>query len=167
MELIVRLRRSGERVQVDRDGEPLSGARSAIAATASTRRAPGSISTLLIDGRQHEVAVRQQQRGSYRVSSTDWHADVEVIDPLTHLARQSRGSQDGSRPGEVTAYMPGRVVTVLVAEGETVDVGQGLVVLEAMKMENEIQAPHQATIKRLRVQAGQTVEAGDVLVELA
>ena len=62
--------------------------------------------------------------------------------------------------------MPGRVVAVLAAEGDAVRAGQGVVVLEAMKMQNEIQAEHDGTIKRICVAAGQAVEGGDLLFEL-
>jgi biotin carboxyl carrier protein len=62
--------------------------------------------------------------------------------------------------------MPGRVVAVLAAEGEAVEAGQGVVVLEAMKMENEIRAEHAGTVGRLFVQPGQAVEGGDPLFEL-
>ncbi|MGB5552633.1 MAG: biotin/lipoyl-containing protein, partial [Thermoanaerobaculia bacterium] len=63
-------------------------------------------------------------------------------------------------------YMPGRVVELLVQEGDEVTVGQGLVVLEAMKMENEIQADRAGTVKKIFVSAGQPVEGGDPLFEL-
>ena len=63
--------------------------------------------------------------------------------------------------------MPGRVVSVAVAEGATVEAGQPLVVLEAMKMQNEIQADRAGTVTRVHVAAGQAVEGGDPLLELA
>jgi pyruvate carboxylase subunit B len=63
--------------------------------------------------------------------------------------------------------MPGRVVAVLAREGEEVAAGQGIVVLEAMKMENEILADRAGTIRALFVQPGQAVEGGDPLFEIA
>jgi biotin carboxyl carrier protein len=63
--------------------------------------------------------------------------------------------------------MPGRVVAVLVAEGASVTPGQGLVVLEAMKMQNEIQAERPGTVKKIFVSPGQAVEGGDPLFEIA
>ena len=59
--------------------------------------------------------------------------------------------------------MPGKVVAVLVNEGDTVDKGQGLVIVEAMKMENEVRAPNNGEVKEIRVKAGESVEAGQVL----
>ena len=62
--------------------------------------------------------------------------------------------------------MPGRVVTLLVGEGETVKAGQGVVVLEAMKMENEIQTDVAGVVKKIFVEEGQSVEGGDPLFEI-
>jgi biotin carboxyl carrier protein len=62
--------------------------------------------------------------------------------------------------------MPGRVVTLLAAEGQVVAAGQGVLVLEAMKMQNEIQAEHDGTVARILVQPGQSVDGGDPLFEL-
>ena len=91
---------------------------------------------------------------------------VSVTDPLTHLAAQTRGGKGAKRQLRVAAYMPGRVVAVLVQEGDAVTTGQGIIVLEAMKMENEIRAEHDGTIAKLFVQAGQAVDAGNPLFEL-
>jgi biotin carboxyl carrier protein len=70
--------------------------------------------------------------------------------------------RDGDQP--VTAPMPGRVVRVLVAAGDEVAAGQGLVVVEAMKMENELRAPKTGKVKDVNVSAGTSVDAGKVLV---
>jgi biotin carboxyl carrier protein len=72
----------------------------------------------------------------------------------------------GAGPRPITAPMPGRVVRVLVAEGDTVSARQPLVVVEAMKMENELRAPGNGLILKVPVLAGQSVEAGAVLAVL-
>jgi pyruvate carboxylase subunit B len=122
--------------------------------------------SLVAAGEQFEVAVLPRGPGRWWVSSRRGGQLVEVTDPLTHLARQGAAGRGIRRHEQVTAYMPGRVVAVLVVEGEAVTTGQGVVVLEAMKMENEIQAEHDGVIKRVCVAAGQAVEGGDVLFEL-
>lgn len=76
----------------------------------------------------------------------------------------SRAAKHGAQT--LTAPMPGLVVAVNVAAGQAVERGQGLVVLQAMKMENELSSPRDATVKRVVVSAGQPVELGAVLVEL-
>jgi biotin carboxyl carrier protein len=128
--------------------------------------------SLIIDGVQREVRVDPLPSppggGRYRITTggSAVPVDVDVLDPLTHVARRAHDKVRGGAHQRVTAYMPGRVVAVLAAEGEAVEAGQGVVVLEAMKMENEIRAEHAGTVGRLFVQPGQAVEGGDPLFEL-
>ena len=87
---------------------------------------------------------------------------AEVVDPRawrgrTHGAVALEGRQ------HVVAPMPGKVVRVLVHEGDTVESGQGILVVEAMKMQNEIRSPKAGTVERLNVKEGQPVNAGEVL----
>lgn len=118
-------------------------------------------------GRQHEVAVRRtgrRDRATYSVSSRRGDHAIEVLDPLAALAEEARGEGGGAR--RVEAMMPGRVVEILVAEGDTVEPGQGVVVVEAMKMKNEIQAESPGVVARIFVEAGHNVEGGDPLFEI-
>lgn len=124
-------------------------------------------------GEHHEVAVhpapgRGALEGHYRVSlnATLPPTEVEVMDPLTHLARESRGGEGAHAGEQVRALMPGRVVAVLAEEGTEVEAGQGVVVIEAMKMENEIAAEHAGVVSRLHVEPGQAVEGGEPLFDL-
>ncbi|HZV60180.1 MAG TPA: biotin/lipoyl-containing protein, partial [Candidatus Eremiobacteraceae bacterium] len=64
---------------------------------------------------------------------------------------------------QITAPMPGKIVRVLVKEGEQVEVGQGLLVVEAMKMQNEIRSPKNGKVERVHVKEGQTVNSGEIL----
>jgi biotin carboxyl carrier protein len=68
--------------------------------------------------------------------------------------------------GAVTAIMPGKIIRILVAEGDTVAEGDVICILEAMKMENELKAPQAGTVKALYVQPGQDVESGAVLADI-
>jgi len=129
-------------------------------------RAGAVLRSLLIDGGQHEVAVRDEGEGSYLVSAGGGLVAVEVSDPLTFLARQSHADKGGRGSRTVRAYMPGRVVSLLVAIGDEVVPGQGLLVLEAMKMQNEIQAERAGRVKALHIGAGEAVEGGDPLLDL-
>jgi biotin carboxyl carrier protein len=119
-------------------------------------------------GEQHEVSVRpvSNSPGTYQVATAAGAAAVEVLDPLAALARGDRGGRGGKRRARVAAYMPGRVVAVLAAEGAEVKAGDGVIVLEAMKMQNEIQAEHDGKIAKVFVEPGQAVEGGDPLFEL-
>jgi glutaconyl-CoA/methylmalonyl-CoA decarboxylase subunit gamma len=122
--------------------------------------------SLRVGGAQHELAVSRREDGSYWVSGAQGAVAVEVADPLAWLAAQGAGAKAGRRRQRVTAYMPGRVVELLAAEGQAVRAGQGVLVLEAMKMQNEIQAEHDGTVTRILVQAGQPVDGGDPLFEI-
>jgi glutaconyl-CoA/methylmalonyl-CoA decarboxylase subunit gamma len=166
MKLVVRQGEREEKVEIRRtdDGfEVTVGGRTHHVDAAAAR---AGLHSLRIDGAQHEVAVRPHSEGSWWVSTVQGSGAVEVADPLAHLASQTRGGKGGRRRERVTAYMPGRVVTLLVEEGQEVTAGQGVVVLEAMKMENEIRAEHDGTVSKIFVQPGQAVDTGNPLFEL-
>ncbi len=121
--------------------------------------------SLLIEGSQSELSVVRLKAGRYLVTSRRGEATFDVRDPLDHLARTTSSPQhEGAQ--SVTAYMPGRVVTILAAVGDEVEQGQGIVVLEAMKMENEIATEIAGRVSEIFVEAGQSVEGGDPLFEI-
>jgi len=86
---------------------------------------------------------------------------VEVRDPRS-LRSRSRAADDHG-PRKITAPMPGKVVRLLVHEGEDVEAGAGIAVVEAMKMQNEIKSPKKGTVQKLLVSEGAPVNAGDIL----
>ncbi|MDA1266453.1 MAG: biotin/lipoyl-binding protein [Planctomycetota bacterium] len=94
------------------------------------------------------------------------HVYALEIEDERERAAQLAARAAGGRGGPLKAVMPGVVVQTLVAEGDTVVEGQPILVLEAMKMQNEIGAPCAGTIKKLAVAAGQAVGAGDLLAVL-
>ena len=166
MELIVRHGDREEKVHLERTG---SGYRVGVGESTyevDVARAGGTVHSLLIGGRQHEVTVRRQRNGVYWVTSAAGSGEVELMDPLTHLARSAHGEGGAGGAVRVTAYMPGRVVEILVAEGDEVAAGQGVLVLEAMKMKNEIQAESAGVVTKLLVEQDQAVEGGDPLFEI-
>ncbi len=117
----------------------------------------------LDDGTQLSLS-HHRNGNTHEISVGGSTIHVDIIDPL---AAKRRGREDeigGS--GVVKALMPGRVVRVLVAKGDEVRKGAGLLILEAMKMENEITAPGDGTVDELFVEAGQTVEAGAELLHI-
>ena len=172
MELIVTVAGRTERVRVERQGERLrvhvgdSAYEIDQAAVGPRHWSILAGSSPTGGGQQFEVAVLPRGAGRWWVSSARGGVLAEVTDPLTHLARQGAASRGARRREQVTAYMPGRVVSVLVTEGATVRAGEGVLVLEAMKMQNEIQAEHDGVVKRVCVAPGQAVEGGDLLFEL-
>ena len=117
----------------------------------------------LEDGRQYSL-VHHRSGNEHDVTILGHSVQVEIVDPL---ALKRIGSEDGlASTGVVSALMPGRVVRVLVQKGESVQRGTSLIIFEAMKMENEIQAPVDGMVDEVFVQPGQTVESGAPLVHV-
>jgi biotin carboxyl carrier protein len=116
------------------------------------------------DGRQIEVSVAFQKDGSVRAYAAGSLFGFELLDELTARALAATGGRSARRAAHATAAMPGRVLRVLVAPGERVTQGQPLLVLEAMKMENEVKSPRDGVVASVEAVASQAVSAGDVLV---
>jgi biotin carboxyl carrier protein len=97
-----------------------------------------------------------------------WRFEVEVEPAaraaLRARARRDHAEADRSGPAEVRAIIPGVVVSVLVADGDAVTAGEQVLVVEAMKMQNELRAPRDGTVERVAVGAGTTIEVGDLLL---
>ena len=101
-----------------------------------------------------------------------WRFELEVEDArradLRARAERDRGSGRGAGgPFEIHAIIPGRVAAVAVAPGDVVAAGQTLLVVEAMKMQNELRAQRDGTVERVAVRVGETIDLGDLLVVLA
>jgi biotin carboxyl carrier protein len=120
---------------------------------------PGILS-LLIGGQSFRVVLDADPNdpalhvGSRRIP-------YRIDDPRSLRSRRRHARTDG--PIALKASMPGRVVRVLVEKGEAVAINQGIVVLEAMKMQNEMKSPKDGHVRDLRVSTGDTVAAGDIL----
>ena len=122
---------------------------------------PGRGMTLLVDGHSFDVGVIDDEDG-FEVDVRGFPHSVGVIDPR----RKALRTAGGAGAGTVKTQMPGRIVRLLVEEGAEVTKGAPLMVVEAMKMENEIKAPRDGVVKRFAVAPGDLVEAKAVLVEL-
>lgn len=120
---------------------------------------PG-VYSLLRESRVDEVRIVRSPSG-YTASVGGWNFELEVIDPRDRRSSASAGGGEGRQ--RILAPMPGKVVRVLVALGDPVRAGQGVVVVEAMKMQNEMKASKAGTVVEIRVESGGTVAAGDVL----
>jgi pyruvate carboxylase subunit B len=130
---------------------------------------PGTpISLLTVGDAVHRVAAtRGASRGRYALSIDGWRYEVEALDERTHGIRELSAAASGPiGPAPLIAPMPGLIVRVNVEVGSVVQPGQGLVVMEAMKMENELRSSSAGVVKAIRVQPGVAVERGATLVEL-
>jgi biotin carboxyl carrier protein len=116
--------------------------------------------SILLEGRSFEVTVEKAGDG-WLVRSAGREFHIEIVDPRSWRRGHSGGMELEGRQ-QIIAPMPGKIVRVLAATGQKVEVGQGLLVIEAMKMQNEVRSPKSGTVERL-VQEGQTVNAGEIL----
>lgn len=158
----------GERefeVELDSDQVVVDGTRY----HADLHRVTGTpLSQLTVDGVSRLLAVLRQGRGRWSLGRLGEHWDVEVLDERSRHIRQLTGAGTvKAGPASLRAPMPGMVVRYLIEPGQEVAEGQGLAVLEAMKMENELRAPAAGVVASLVVPAGAAVEKGEVLVEFA
>jgi biotin carboxyl carrier protein len=138
-----------------------------------------------IDGRQYDLSVHEKSGGEYLIVYDGRVFDCRVLqrpesgtaidvtlatanytvtltDPK-RLRGASGAGAHGDEAARIIAPMPGKIVRVLVSAGEQVEAGAGIVVVEAMKMQNEMKSPKAGTVSSLNVQVGETVNAGDVL----
>ena len=116
-----------------------------------------------MNGRSYEARVEQSD-GCLIVLIDGHRFEVEIRDPRRWLRHTTKPGIEGRL--HVTAAMPGKIVRLLVAEGDTVAAGQGLLVVEAMKMQNEMKAPKAGCVVSLTAREGATVAAGDVLAAI-
>ena len=130
------------------------------------RIGPTSFS-ILVSGRSFDLDV-VRDGDELIVTSRGGASRVTLVDAARHAQRirAARQSQDGIGPAEIKAMMPGRIVNVLVKVGDDVAQHQGLVVVEAMKMENELKSPKAGKIVEVKVTPGQTVEKGELLIRI-
>ena len=137
-----------------------------------------------IEGRRYELEVREsaggvllikngnsvyrcrveakRETGKYEVGLRGRSYPISIIDPK-RLRSSENAAGHGHGTAEIVSPMPGKVVRILVEQGNTVEAGAGIIVVEAMKMQNEMKAPKAGVVVSITVAAGATVNAGDVL----
>jgi biotin carboxyl carrier protein len=151
---VVELERSASGWRISLDGQPVD--------ADVVEVAPHTVS-ILLGGRSHEFRVFPAPDGTLQIHDGRQVFTAEVVDPRAWRGRRHGGAEAQGRQ-QVTAPMPGKVIRVLVKPGDPVEAGQGLVVVEAMKMQNEIRSPKSGVIERVLANEGQPVNAGEVLL---
>jgi pyruvate carboxylase subunit B len=155
----------GREIEVEVDGEQVTVAGRSHTATLS-HLAGIPVRQLLLDSRSEALAVESIGGGRWAITRHGERYDLEVVDERTRYIRKLTGTGDRSRgPAALKAPMPGLVVRIQVEPGQSVTAGAGIVVLEAMKMENELRASAPAVIKSVHARLGEAVEKGQILVE--
>jgi biotin carboxyl carrier protein len=150
---LVELEKNGSAYRVSLDGQPVD--------ADVVLAAPNAVSVIL-NGSAFEFHIAPARDGSYTLQTGRHEFQAAVRDP-----RAWRGKRQGALEAEgrqqIVAPMPGKVIRLLVTAGDEVEAGQGLIVVEAMKMQNEIRSPKKGKVERLHAKEGQPVNAGDVL----
>jgi pyruvate carboxylase subunit B len=122
--------------------------------------------SLLLDKKSHRILASREGAEEWVLHLSGRHLRTEVVDERTRTIREMAATREGPKgPKALKAPMPGMVVKVEVQPGEDVLQGQGLVIVEAMKMENELKSEGDGRVSRILVEAGQAVEKDQVLVE--
>jgi biotin carboxyl carrier protein len=150
---IIEVERDAGRWRISLDGEP--------AEADAMEIAPGVFS-IVLGGKSHEVRVTATPTGALTLQTGHREFTAEVSDPRAWRGRR-HGALEAEGRQQIVAPMPGKIIRVLVQAGEKVEAGQGLLVVEAMKMQNEIRSPKSGTVERLLVNEGQPVNAGEAL----
>ncbi len=150
---VVELERDAERWRISLDGKVVD---------ADAVEIAPNIFSILLDGKSYEIRVAPTAAGTLTLQTGRHEFTAEVTDPRAWRGRR-HGALEAEGRQQILAPMPGKIVRVLVQAGEKVEAGQGLLVVEAMKMQNEIRSPKSGTVERLLVKEGQPVNAGEIL----
>ena len=127
----------------------------------ATTTAPGVLS-LIVGGKSYEIL---ESSGQQQLAISGRRYSVDVRDPRAWRTRHARaGAGDG--PRKIVAPMPGKVVRVIAVEGSEIEQGAAVIVIEAMKMQNELKSPKKGTVAKVLATEGAPVNAGDVLAEI-
>ena len=125
----------------------------------------GRLHLLTEGGQSHDIAIREV-KGDFTVQIHGVDTHVEVLNERQlHMRAAGVGGRGAAGP-ELTSPMAGKVVAVSVAEGDVVEEGSVVIIIEAMKMENDLKAHLSGTVSKISVSPGQAVEIGDVLVTI-
>jgi biotin carboxyl carrier protein len=127
---------------------------------AEVERAEPGVYSVLMDGHSYDARV-EETPDRLIVVIDGWRFEIEVRDPR-RWSRAARGRR-GEGVEKVAAAMPGKVVRVLAAPGDEIQAGQGLMVIEAMKMQNELKSPRAGKVASVSTREGATVAAGEIL----
>jgi len=121
---------------------------------------------VVVNGTPYDVKL-ERQAGRAVIGGIGYSLAVEGLEAEAQRAVRRAGPVAAeASAGAVTAIMPGKIIRVLLAEGEPVEEGQVVCILEAMKMENELKAPRAGVLKTLHIRPGQDVERGTVVAEI-
>jgi biotin carboxyl carrier protein len=149
----VELERNSDRWKISLDGAALD---------ADAIEISPNVFSVLVNGESYEVRIAVANDSKLTLQTRHHEFVAEIVDPRAWRGRH-HGAVEAQGRQEIVAPMPGKVVRVLVKAGDKVEAGQGLLVVEAMKMQNEVRSPKTGTVERLLAREGHAVNAGEVL----
>lgn len=120
------------------------------------------VMSVLVEGKAYEVKRERSLQGELHMVIGSARYAVDVQDPRSLRTRRAAGDAEAG-PQKLTAPMPGKIVRVMVAVGDEVKAGQGIIVMEAMKMQNEMKSPKDGRVQKILTSEGSTVNPGDTL----
>jgi acetyl/propionyl-CoA carboxylase alpha subunit len=161
MKIDVRVDGQAGQLEWDRDGDIWGFSQDGYRREAEVVSVEPGIYSVLLGDKSFEVKIVPGPEGSWFVDLDERHYAVELTDPREHRSTARGRSAEGRQ--SLKASMPGKVVRVLAEVGDTVDTHQGIVVVEAMKMQNEVKSPRPGKVVQLVARIGATVAAGEVL----
>jgi biotin carboxyl carrier protein len=135
------------------------------ALTVECARIDDRVLSLIVDGQSFELRREPGTNGTIRILLEGKSYECSVRDPRS-LRATTRTGQSQTGEQKLTASMPGKVVRVLAKENDAISTGQGILVIEAMKMQNEVRSPKPGRLKKVMVREGANVNAGQVLAIL-
>jgi biotin carboxyl carrier protein len=150
---VVELEKNGGTYKISLDGQPVD--------ADVILTAPNAVSVIL-NGAAFEFHIAPSPEGAYTLQTGSHEFHAKVRDPRSWRARKP-GALEAEGRQQILAPMPGKVIRILVKVGDAVEAGQGLIVVEAMKMQNEVRSPKKGKVERLQAKEGQAVNAGDIL----
>lgn len=166
MKIIIKLYEKNYEVEVEKVGDELSFFLNGKKYKAQIKEsAPGLFSILFEDGKQREILANKISENSFNLYINAKEYPVSIFDALSIYKEKLKREEKKSSGWVIKAQIPGKIVKILKKEGEEVQKEQGILVMEAMKMQNELKAPDYGKIKKIYVKEMQAIEAGAVLVE--
>ena len=165
MKLNAELNNEKHSIEIKRDGEKVFAEIDGRRYELEVSEPEPNVFLLKNDGKIFEVSVSAPKTPGEpfhtRLGTNEF--DIRIIDPK-RLRSSSADHEHGDGLAEIKTAMPGKVVRILTSVGSEVQKGDGVIVVEAMKMQNEMKSPKDGAVKEIRVEEGSTVNAGEILV---
>ena len=164
MKLIAELNHEKHEIEIKRDGEKIYAEIDGRSYELEASEPEPNVYLLKNAGKIYEIFVSPNKNAGepFNVRIKNSEFEINVIDPK-RLRGAGAGAEHGEGLAEIKTAMPGKIVRVLAEQGAEIKTGEGVIVVEAMKMQNEMKSPKDGVVKEIRFSEGATVNAGDVL----